>query len=224
MMRKLFLIFVALLPSTLKVKLFKWVLGWDIHPSAKIGLCLLDVKHVEMGENSAIRNLTIIKGLDLLKMEACSTISKLNFITSFPTSIKGKHFASFPNRETTLHLKKNSAITSRHIIDCTDKIVIGEFSTVAGFRSQFLTHSIDLKQSIQSCSPIEIGDHCFIGTQCVLLPGSKLPNRSILTPGAVLNNNYLDEYCMYGGVPAKKIKSLEGQQYNYMTRDTGYVW
>src|SRR5207245_5527131 len=74
----------------------------------------------------------------------------------------------------------HAAITHRHLIDCTDSITIGRFTTVAGHRSQFLTHGIDFEDCVQKAKPIEIGQYCHIGTSCILLPGSRLPDYSML--------------------------------------------
>src|SRR3712207_7972137 len=43
------------------------------------------------------------------------------------------------------------------------------------FRSQFLTHSIDLLENVQRSRPIKIGKFCFVGTNSVILGGSVLP-------------------------------------------------
>jgi acetyltransferase-like isoleucine patch superfamily enzyme len=72
--------------------------------------------------------------------------------------------------------------------------------------------------------PVEVGDYCFIGTGVVLLPGAKIPHNSILAAGAVLGEAFSIEGGLYGGVPAKKIKDLDLEEYAYMKRTDGYIW
>ena len=119
-------------------------------------------------------------------------------------------------------MEEHSAITNRHIIDCTNAVHIGKFSTVAGFRSQILTHSIDLEACRQSSAPVTIGDYCFVGTDCVLLGGSSLPNYSILGAKSLLNTSQQQEYYLYAGVPAKPVKELD-RDFGYFSRTTGFV-
>lgn len=74
----------------------------------------------------------------------------------------------------------------------------------------------------QESSPISIGDYCFVGTRCTFLPGSKLPNFSLLAAGAVISNQFNEEFGLYGGVPAKFIKKLS-QEDAYFSRERGMV-
>ena len=146
-----------------------------------------------------------------------------NWITAFPSGTGSRHFELDPQRIPQLIVERHAAITSRHLIDCTDEVRIGAFSTFAGFRSQILTHSIDLKQSRQRCKPVRIGHHCFVGTGCVLLGGSELPNGSVLGASSLLNQRHETPNYMYDGVPEKPLMPItpEGK---YFSRPEGYVW
>jgi acetyltransferase-like isoleucine patch superfamily enzyme len=108
------------------------------------------------------------------------------------------------------------------LIDCTESIQVGAFATVAGFRSQLLTHSIDIERAQQRAAPIRIGQYCFVGTDCVLLGGSALPDYSVLGAKSLLNSKFDEPYGLYGGVPASRVKTLS-QQTAYFTRTIGFV-
>jgi acetyltransferase-like isoleucine patch superfamily enzyme len=116
----------------------------------------------------------------------------------------------------------HAAITHRHLIDCTDEVSVGAYSIVAGFQSQLLTHSIDLTESRQSCRPIRIGNYCFVGTNCVVLGGSSLPDYAVVGANSLLNDAYTESYMLYGGVPAKPIKELE-KNAKFFLRSEGFV-
>src|SRR5690606_32520420 len=106
-------------------------------------------------------------------------------------------------RSPKLIIGENSAITKNHHFDCTDAITIGKFCTIAGYSSQFLTHSIDVYENRQNSAPISIGNYAFVSTNVVLLGGASLPSYSILGAKALLNKSLTEEWVLYGGIPAR---------------------
>jgi len=209
------------LPWFLRRVLLQCCCGYCLHPTSWIGLSLVYVDELVMGEYTSIGHLTVCKGLRTLHMGAHSSIGRGNWITGFPAQNK-TFFAHQKDRVPELILGSQSAITHRHIIDCTNAVHIGEFTTLAGYRSQILTHSIDLMDCRQSSAPVRIGDYCFIGTDCVLLGGSALPSYSALGAKSLLNKAYDQTYSLYAGVPAKPVKSLEPEM-KYFQREVGFV-
>ena len=117
---------------------------------------------------------------------------------------------------------EHSAITHRHLIDCTNSVVIGKFTTFAGFQSQILTHSIDIENNCQSSAPVRVGDYCFVGTNSVFLGGSALPDYCVLGAKSLLNKGFTETHQLYGGVPAQPIKKLP-PDWKYFTRSEGFV-
>mgnify|MGYP000131553782 FL=1 len=115
---------------------------------------------------------------------------------------------------------KNTSITSRHYFDCNGGIYIGDYCTIAGFETAFMTHSIDLKNNRQDTSPIRIGNYAFVGARCTILKGAILPDYSVLGACSLLNKQY-NTPGLYAGNPAKYIKSLEN--YKYFEREYGFV-
>lgn len=210
------------LPWRIRRLILSNFLGYEIHPTAKIGFSLALTKRLIMKKDSYIGSLNIIKGLDELYIAENSTIGNLNWITSFPSKTTSKHFSEQIHRTPSLIIGEHSAITNRHLIDCTETVRIGKFSTFAGFRSQILTHSIDIFKNKQIAKPVIIGDYCFVGTGCIFLGGSKLPDNSVLGAGAVLNKAYEAPFYLYAGTPAKPLKELPPGAL-YFTRKSGYV-
>lgn len=215
-MKLLLRLFIVILPWKLKRFCLTHFFNYEIHPTAKIGFSYIYPKHLIMEENTIIGHLNVAIHLDLIHMEKEATIRQRNWITGFPSDDKS-HFQEYPNRKPCLIMKQDSAITKQHIIDCTDTITIGEFTSIAGYGTQMLTHSTSLKYNQQSCEPITIGHHCFVGTRSIILPGSILPNHCVLGAGSVLNKKMEEEYTLYGGVTAKNIKSLD-KSLEYLNR------
>ncbi len=200
---------VALLPWKLKRLVLVRLYHYDIHPTARIGLSYIFPKHLTMEEGATIGHLNVAIHLELIHMGKDCTICQRNWITGFPLADKS-HFEEFTERKPYLIMGKDSAITKQHLVDCTDTVTIGELTSVGGYGTQILSHSTSLQHNRQSCAPISIGHHCFVGTRCIILPGAILPPRCALGAGAVLKKAYTEELCLYGGIPARFIKKIDG--------------
>lgn len=212
----------VLLPWSIRRGLLEKHFGYSLHPTSRIGLAWVFPDRLVMGAHSSIGHLTVCKNLALVELGAHSTIGRGNWITGFPIGTDSPHFAQEHDRRPELVVGTHSAITHRHLIDCTNSITIGSFTTFAGFQSQMLTHSIDLEQNRQRSAPIRIGDRCFVGTNSVLLGGSALPDFSVLGAKSLLNKAFDQTHHLYGGVPAKPLQSLP-VDYAYFQRTTGFV-
>ena len=56
----------------------------------------------------------------------------------------------------------------------------------------------------------EIGDHCFIGTNAVVLMGARIGHHSVIAAGAVvLEDADIPPYSLVAGVPGRVVRSLE---------------
>ena len=220
-MKTLLTLIAFILPWPLRRLWLQACFGYQIHPTAHIGLAWVRPRRLIMEEGTVIGNLTVCKNLDLIHLKAHARIGRGNWITGFPPG-HPRHFAHETGRRPELVVGEHSAITNRHLIDCTSRVEIGRFTTFAGFQSQILTHSIDLETSRQSSAPITIGDYCFIGTNCVLLGGSTLPACSVLAAKSLLNKPFTETYALYGGVPAREIQWLPAE-WQYFHRTTGVV-
>ena len=210
-----------LLPWPLRRRLLSLIFGYRLHPTSRIGWAWIFPKQLSMDAHSQIGHLTLCKGLDLLQLGPYASIGRGNWITGFPAG-SSKHFVHQDNRRPRLLIGEHASITNRHLIDCTDTVSIGDFSTFAGFRSQILTHSIDIETCCQTSAPVSIGKYCFLGTDCVVLGGSLLPDNSVLGAKSLLNKQYHEEYWLYAGVPAKPVKRL-ANDLAYFSRPVGFV-
>ncbi len=171
--------------------------------------------------HSTIADLNVIKGLDRVRIGEFSYIGRFNTVTCIPKFVS-RHYAHAASRSTELVIGKHSAITMRHVIDCNASVQIGDFTTIAGYGSQLLTHSIDLHECRQDAHPIKIGNYCFIGTRVVIIGGSELADRTVLGACSFLNKSFCDEGVLIAGVPAKVVKKISAEA-KYFNRATGAV-
>ena len=223
MRMKIFLSLIFFLfPWGLRRRLLNLLFGYQIHPDARIGFSLIVPEQLVMQAGAVIGNFNVCRGVELLHMGERSIISRMNWITGMPRS-QSKFFLHKKDRHPSLRLGAHSAITSSHYLDCTDEIRIGEFTTIAGLSTQFLTHSIDLYESRQDCQPISIGDYCFVGTRSVLLPGAALGDYNVLAAASLLNKKFVRKQVLIGGVPAKVLKYLPIAKVKYFSRTDGFI-
>lgn len=221
-MKTLLMALSVLLPWTLRRWCLCRVYGFDIHPTARIGLSFVFPQRLRMEAHSRIGHLTVCKNLGFIHLGEHSSVGNLNWITGFPPG-PSLHFAHQPERRPELLVGAHSAITHRHLIDCTATVTVGPFTTFAGFQSQILTHSIDLATSRQSSAPVTIGSYCFVGTNCVLLGGAALPDRSVLGAKSLLNKAFTEPCQLYGGVPARALQPISEAETAYFHRAEGSV-
>lgn len=221
-MRKIVQLFVCLSPMFLKRRLLKLFYGYSIHPTATIGLSWIYPKKLTMGAGSRIGHFNVAIHLDEMILNEKSSIGRSNWITGFATGTTSKHFAHQPDRQSLLYIGEQSSITKNHHLDCTSPITIGRYVTVAGYQSQFITHSINVYDNRQDSKPITIGDYCFVGTNVVLLGGTNLPAYSVLGAKSLLNKSFTEEWKLYGGNPAKPITDIS-KEAKYFSRTTGFV-
>ena len=212
-----------LLPWPVKRRALQTWFGYEIHPKAHIGFAWVFPRKLIMAEKARIDHLTVAIHIDLIEMEQKARIGRGNWITGFPTNSNSPHFQHQLGRKAELLIGESAAITKKHHFDCTNRIEIGRFTTIAGYQSQFITHSIDLVENRQDSYPISIGEYAFVGTNVVVLGGSSLPSNSVLAAKSLLNKRFTDEWMLYGGVPARAIREIP-KTAKYFNRPDGYVF
>jgi acetyltransferase-like isoleucine patch superfamily enzyme len=202
---------IGLLPaSSAKNRLMRLIVrGWDVDKDAHIGPCLIwRVRELRMGSGASIGAGTVFRDMNTVRLGAESRIGNLDWFSGTASYIHvGGSLAG------TLLVEDGAAITSRHYLDCSGGITIGEMSTVAGVRSTILSHSVELGVSEQQTAPVRIGKWCFISTGVVIAPGIVIADRTVVGAGAVVVRDLTESECFYGGVPARRIRSLAGATY-----------
>jgi acetyltransferase-like isoleucine patch superfamily enzyme len=219
-MKRLLSLAVVLLPWRLKRWALRRFWGYQIADGARIGLSYIFPGHLVMGEGAEIGHLNVAIHLERMECGAHSIIGRSNWITGH--ALGGGHFSHRTGRDPAFVLGAHAAVTKSHIIDCTDRVEIGPFTTVAGYHSQIITHGINVLESRQDCRPIRIGAYCLVGTRVTVLGGSALPDRSVLGAGSLLNKVHVEECGVYAGQPAARVKNLDPEA-AYFHRPRGFV-
>ena len=90
-------------------------------------------------------------------------------------------------------------------------IEIGEHVSIT--TSSFVTHDggvwVMRKENpkLDVIAPIKIGNNVFIGTGCIILPGTIIGNNVVVGAGSVVTG-IIDSESIYAGIPARKLKGL----------------
>lgn len=112
-----------------------------------------------------------------------------------------------------LTIKDGTHIGDNTIIDVTDNINIGN-EVAIGPNCVLYTHDHDYAQTEKAAwkggvytKPINICDGAWIGSGVTILPGVTIGERCVVAAGTVITKN-LEANSVYGGVPAKLIKSI----------------
>ncbi len=89
------------------------------------------------------------------------------------------------------------------------KIIIGKGTFIAN-NSGFITANHDMTDLTHhvEAKDIILGEKCWVGLNCVILPGVVLGDQTIVAAGAVVTKSFPEGHCVIGGVPAKIIKRL----------------
>jgi acetyltransferase-like isoleucine patch superfamily enzyme len=220
-MRLVIALLAAALPWPLKRWLLQGLLGYRLHPSARIGLSVVMVERLEMQAHSRIGHLNVIKGLALLQLGEHARIGRNNWIYAFPRG-HTRHFAHLGDRFPALIVGEHAAITHRHLIDCTEQVSLGRFATLAGYCTQVLSHSVDVYRGRQHAEPVALGDYTFIGTDSCILGGAVLPHHSVLAAKSLLRSAHDTPYRVYAGVPSREVAELP-EDAGYFTRTRGFI-
>ena len=195
-------------------------LGFNLHKKSKIGFSIVLANKVILKKGAKIQNANFINKIDEIALDSYSKIGNYNWITGANTNTSA--YKATPNRECVFRLGQQTRITDRHHFDCNGGILIGSFTTIAGLRSQFISHGINLITNQQEAYAIKIGNYCMVGSGVKVLMSSILPDNSVLGAGALLNKGYAEPYSIYAGVPAKMVKKLPSDA-KYFHRSEGSV-
>lgn len=213
MLRKVINVIIIFFPWRLRRLILIHLYHYKIAKSAYIGIAYIYPRHLIMEDGAIIKHFNIAINLDEIILKQNALIDRSNWITGYPTGTKSKFFEDERERHSILILGEHSVITKKHYLDCTNVVNIGKYVTVAGYSSQFLTHSVNIYSNRQGSKPISIGDYCFISTRTIILGGTSLPNKSVLGAGAVLNRDYSNDspFGLYVGVPAFRKTDIDSK-------------
>jgi acetyltransferase-like isoleucine patch superfamily enzyme len=185
--------------------------GHEIGQNVKIGFSYISVPKLVLKENSKIGHLNIVLNSSI-HMQANAKIGYMNILKG-PFKLYLKEKAALGNKnyltraksgisygDSTLQLGELTKITTSHHLDLTRSIFFGDFSILAGIRSQLWTHgyyhSNQGADRVRIDGEIFIGDNVYVGSGCIFNPGVRVANAVHIGGGCTISKN-LDKSGMY---------------------------
>jgi serine acetyltransferase len=205
------------LPWSLRSRALTRLFGYEFAPSARIGLAIVASRRVRMADGSYIGHGTVARGMDNLDLGPHARIGPMNWIYAIPSD--SKYLAHESERRPELVLHQRAGITSRHLVDCSGSVTLDAGALVAGYRSQIISHQLDIQRNRQSTRPIHLGRCSMVGTGSIVLGGSRLPACSVLGAGSTLRSAFEEPHGLYSGVPAQRVAELPATS-RFFIRDT----
>jgi acetyltransferase-like isoleucine patch superfamily enzyme len=208
---------ISLLPSFVKIPLYRLLYGYQIGKGVRIGISpFIGVRQCRIGDNTRIGNFNVFFHIVSLEIGAHSQIGFFNIfrggrqvcIGPYATILRLNTFNAIIDAdflepvEATLDLGAGVVITSGHWLDFSERITVGSHTIIGGRNSSFWTHNRQRSRAIQ------IGHHCYLGSEIRLAPGVEIAPLCIVALGSVLVGQYRSPQSLVGGNPAIVLRPL----------------
>lgn len=212
---------VILLPSRLKIPIYRHVFGYRIGKHVKIGLSWIKVGQLEIGNHVVICHFVRFKNVPEVKIGDYCTIG---FGTTFTSTSEFTNERSIANRgnRPALIIGDHCGIALLHYFDVQDTFTIGSYTTIAGRGSIFITHYLEVISGTQSTKPISIGKYCMVGSSVRFAPGSSVAEYSVVGMAAIVTKQFDEPYVLIGGNPAVVIRHIPKEAI-YFKRLRGWI-
>jgi serine acetyltransferase len=201
-MRRLALLLLIALPCRLRLFCYRQFFGWKIGRNVRIGWSVLHADHVEIGDDVRIGHLNLIRNVRRLVigkgtylLNSNHVFGSANYLTDFPAEVT---------------IGAGAGIMSRHFIDASGTVVIGDGVILAGRDTHLWSHSATLEAGVRKLIPtrVEIGSGAYIGARATLV-GCRVPTGAFVGAGAVVVKPFADDVgrVLLAGNPAKVVKT-----------------
>ena len=172
-----------------------------------VGFSIVIVENLKLAPKAKIGHFNFIK-CQTLKMENKSRIGHFNLVIGYVEIILkimsvignfnsfhgGKHQSKCYELPQ-LILQGNAKIIGHHYFDLIQSMHIGENSIFAGAFSQCWTHSYiyGKEKHVRLDGTINIGNNCYIGASCILLPGIRIGDNITLGAGTTCSKSVTEQ-------------------------------
>ncbi|PDO90099.1 acyltransferase [Kosakonia pseudosacchari] len=155
--------------------------------------------------------------LENITLVGCATVDPTSSINNvrLGENVKiAKRCSIYGSKENILEIGHDSYIGMNSIINgYSAKLTIGAHVSIAQNVNMMTDSGPNASELLQKIYPIEkeeikIGDHCWIGTSAIIMPGVKLGNFCIVAANSYVNSSF-DDYSIIGGTPARLIKKID---------------
>ena len=222
-------VLVALLPSFLKIPLYRWLYGYRIGRGVRIGWSpLVGVGRCTIGDHVRIGHGNLFYQVEDLTIGAHTHVGFLNLVRggkrveigAYVTILRQNIFNAILEPdceeppEQVLELGTGCVVTTGHWLDFTERIALGDHCILGGRHSSLWTHNRHRGR------PIVIGHHCYLGSEVRLAPGVELAPLCVVSLGSVLTGQHGEPCVLIAGNPAVFVRKLKEREYPLVARPT----
>ena len=227
-MKKAFVCILLLIFPMFYIRWLLNLLGCQIGKKVKVGFNFIYVDNLVLYDNSFIKSFNFIN-IETLTMKERSYINYFNIIKGPLDVLLDKKAAIGKRNQITrgrkgvvygkaiLSLGILSKITSNHFLDLTRSISFGDYSTLAGVRSQLWTHGYvhadNGPERFRIDGEIIFGDNVYIGSNSFSNPGIKVADRvhiggnSSISKDLTESGMYVNQGLRYINISYEEIKN-----------------
>jgi acetyltransferase-like isoleucine patch superfamily enzyme len=220
---------VALLPSRLKIPIYRLFFGYKIGRGVRIGLSPLigvrrlsigdgtrigwfnvfyRVEHLAIGRHVNVGFLNCFRGGQSIRIGDYTSILRMNTLNAI---IDGDFVSAIEPR---LEIGAGSVITTGHWLDFSAGIQLGDHVILGGRNSSLWTHNRQIGK------PILLASHIYLGSEVRLAPGASVAPFCVVALGSVLSGRFDRPRCLIGGNPARTVRKLRETDLFLVTRKT----
>jgi acetyltransferase-like isoleucine patch superfamily enzyme len=188
-----------------------------IHPTARIGFSWIDVERLVLGPKARIGHLNLIRILSL-ELGPGGFIYRMNRIQG-PLELEAGPNAGLGNSNTVRKLDAGSRparlklgiwskVTSKHHIDMTEAVTLGDYTTIAGSGSQIWTHGyVHAEEGLDRYridGPVTLGNNVYIGSMSFISMGVHIADGVIVGGGTAVAKSLI-ETGLYVSQPVRRL-------------------
>lgn len=219
MIKRITIAFICFILPSFILRVLLPLFGYKIGKKFKLGFTILIVNKLEIGDSVTISHFNFIK-VDSLEMKDRAYVGVLNFIRGPIKIVLNKRAAIGKNNvirrsplgisqgEAHVYLGELTKITAFHFLDVTKSIKFGDFSVLAGIRSQLWTHGYvhapEGPDRFRVDGEIIIGNNVYLGSGVMINPGVEIADTINVGGNSTISRS-LTEPGMYVSQPLRHL-------------------
>jgi acetyltransferase-like isoleucine patch superfamily enzyme len=220
---------IAVLPSWLKLPIYRTFFGYEIGRGVRIGLSpIVGVRRLCIGEGTRIGWFNVFYRVDQVVIGRQVRVGFLNCFRG-GQSVRIGDYCSILRMNTvnaiidgdfispieqTLEVGAGAVITTGHWLDFSAGIRMGDHVILGGRNSSLWTHNRQIGK------PISLASHTYLGSEVRLAPGVAVAPFCVVALGSVLSGRFELPRSLIGGNPARILRALRDLEMFLVTRKT----
>lgn len=191
---------VGLLPAGATKNRALNALGHRVHRRARVDpLLLVGVGRLDLDDRSHLGAFSVVRHVRELRLGQRASLGPRNWVSAAPALVGHGPGAG------TLRLGDRASVTTRHRLDCSGGITLGEDAAVAGWDTLVMTHDVSADGTTPTAEPVVLGDRSFLHAANRVAAGTEVPADVRTAIGTVLTPGWYEPATRYAGNPGVPV-------------------